>query len=339
MLTIEAAAVRQSQAKKAGGSSGSVAYCGTHLGMDVTRDRCAGALLGLALGDALGAPHEGGVLERLLWRAIGRTRSGHMRWTDDTQMSLDLAESLIDRGCVDPDDVARRFAAGYRWSRGYGAGAAKMLRRVRRGMPWQEAARSVFRDGSFGNGGAMRAPVVGVFCARAPDDLVEAARVTARITHAHPLGIEGAVLIATATCRALVSADPLDVFGFAAGHAEQREFHARLDVARSWLTDGTVPAAAEVGTRLGRGVAAAESCVTALYLGAAFLARPFVELLAFVASCGGDADTIGAMAGAIWGAANGASRLPGEHLESLEQRDRLAQVAAALHERITRGGG
>jgi ADP-ribosylglycohydrolase len=55
----------------------------------------------LALGDALGAAHEGGLLERLLWRVIGTTREGRIRWTDDTQMSLDVAESLIAKGDLD----------------------------------------------------------------------------------------------------------------------------------------------------------------------------------------------------------------------------------------------
>jgi poly(ADP-ribose) glycohydrolase ARH3 len=78
-----------------------------------------GALLGLALSDALGAPHEGGILERTLWRLIGRTPDGRMRWTDDTQMSLDLGESLVAHRGFHADDVARRFALGYRWDRGF----------------------------------------------------------------------------------------------------------------------------------------------------------------------------------------------------------------------------
>ncbi len=75
--------------------------------------RFRGCFLGLALGDALGAPYEGGPLERLLWRVLGATRSGAIRWTDDTQMSLDLAESLSDNGALVLDDVAKRFAS--RW--------------------------------------------------------------------------------------------------------------------------------------------------------------------------------------------------------------------------------
>ncbi len=169
----------------------------------MSRDRYEGCLLGLALGDAFGAPHEGGPLERLVWRLIGRTRAGERRFTDDTSMSLDLAESLIERGVLDLDDVARRFAASYRWSRGYGPGAAKLLKRIARGAGWREASRSVFPEGSWGNGGAMRAPVIGLAFAGQPDALIAAARDSASITHAHPLGMEGAVLLASATALAL----------------------------------------------------------------------------------------------------------------------------------------
>jgi len=74
-------------------------------------DQFQGCLLGLALGDAFGAPFEGGPVERLVWRVIGKTRQGAMRWTDDTQMSLDLAESLISHEGLEVEELARRFAA------------------------------------------------------------------------------------------------------------------------------------------------------------------------------------------------------------------------------------
>src|SRR3954467_7129877 len=66
----------------------------------MTADRFKGSLLGLALGDAMGAPFEGGLAERLLWRLIGTTRQGELRWTDDTQMAIDVAESLVVHGAV-----------------------------------------------------------------------------------------------------------------------------------------------------------------------------------------------------------------------------------------------
>lgn len=119
--------------------------------MELTLDQFAGCMLGLATGDAVGAPHEGGLLERLVWRVIGRTSDRCLRWTDDTQMALDLAESLLNHDGVCLEALAKRFASSYRWSRGYGPGAAKVLKRIRCGEPWERAARAVYAEGSYGN--------------------------------------------------------------------------------------------------------------------------------------------------------------------------------------------
>ncbi len=300
---------------------------------DMARDRFEGCLLGLALGDALGAPLEGGPLERLAWRLLGKTKTGEMRWTDDTQMSLDLAESLIAKGHLDEDDVARRFAASYRWSRGYGPGAAKLLKRIARGADWREANRSVYPDGSFGNGGAMRAPVVGLFYGERPGELQDAARRTAGITHAHPLGIEGSLLVASATAVALRSTRRQPIVEHVRSACELEPLKARLAIATGWLAHGEEPSAREVARQLGNGIAAAESCVSAVYLAERFIEDSFETLQNFVASCRGDVDTIGAMAGAVWGAANGAAALPRDRLAKLEQSDRIASVANELWRR------
>lgn len=152
-----------------------------------TLDQFRGCLLGLALGDALGAPFEGGILERLLWRLIGRTWRGEMRWTDDTQMTIDLIESFLDSGQLDPDNLAQRFAKSYCWSRGYGPNAAKVLKRIARGIDWRLANVAVYRDGSFGNGAAIPAPILGLIYADRPDELMEVASLSAAVTHAHPI--------------------------------------------------------------------------------------------------------------------------------------------------------
>jgi ADP-ribosylglycohydrolase len=297
-----------------------------------------GCLLGLALGDALGAAHEGGLLERLLWRLIGTTREGRIRWTDDTQMSLDVAESLIAKGALDLDDLALRFASNHRWSRGYGPSASRQLRRVARGMPWREANRAVHRDGSFGNGGAMRAPVVGLFYSNRREELVSAARLAASVTHAHPLGMEGAALVAAATVLALKRHPAVEILEGAALVARCGPFVTRFETARRWLRSGAEPRPADVADQLGHGTAAIESCVTAIYVATRFLDRPFLVLQEFVVACAGDVDTIGAMAGAIWGAANGSARLPADALQRLEQKERLSVIAAALHARTINEG-
>ena len=108
-------------------------------------------------------------------------------------------------------------------------------------------------------------------------------------------------------------------------------FTTRLLLARTWLTTGVTPDSAEVRKHLGNGISACESCVTAVYLSLRFLDRPLLELIDFIATLGGDADTIGAMAGAIWGAANGVAALPAAGLAQLEERDRINALAIALH--------
>lgn len=298
--------------------------------------RFQGCLLGLALGDALNAPFEGGVLERLLWRLIGRTKTGEIRWTDDTQMSLDLADSLVARGCVDPDDLATRFAASYRWSRGYGPGTAKVLRRISRGEAWQRASTAVHRDGSFGNGAAMRAPVIGLFYAERPTELDDAARRSAIVTHAHPLGVEGAVLIARATAAAARGESSAEILRAALECCQPGPMRSRLEIAGEWLASRSNVNSAEVASRLGNGIAAVDSCPTALYLALRFRDMGFIELQHMVAAIGGDADTIGAMAGAIWGAANSPGSMPSELLEKLEQRERLLALAASLCQHAAR---
>lgn len=305
--------------------------------MDSVKDRFQGCLLGLALGDALNAPFEGGVFERLLWRVIGRTKSGEMRWTDDTQMSIDVIESLVARGNVDPDDLAARFAGSYRWSRGYGPGTAKVLKRIAKGEPWQRANTAVHRDGSFGNGAAMRAPAIGLFFAERTAELDDAVRRSAIVTHAHALGIDGAVLIARATAAVARAESSAAVLQTAYDGCAPGVMRTRLAIANRWLISRANARPAEVVRELGNGIAAVDSCVTALYLALRFRDLDFIEMQEMAATLRGDTDTIGAMAGAIWGASNGILAMPSVLLERLEQRVRLLSLAETLCQRATEG--
>jgi len=90
----------------------------------------SGCFLGLAIGDSYGAAYEGGSMEKLLWRIIGTTKDGKLRYTDDTQMSIDLAQSFLYNHTVNQEHLASTFASSYQWSRGYGPSATKLLKKI-----------------------------------------------------------------------------------------------------------------------------------------------------------------------------------------------------------------
>lgn len=287
---------------------------------DTGEDRFVACLLGLALGDALGARHEGGLVARGLWALLGIGRPGVLRWTDDTAMALGLARSLATRRGLDADHLAATWARDARWSRGYGPGALAVLRRVRRGEPWATASRAVFPDGSYGNGAAMRAAPLGLWFRDDAAALDAGAALAASITHAHPLGVEGGVLMARATAAAL--AGPLDLARLRDGCREPA-FRDRLAVAADLTLD-----VAEVRRRLGSGIAATDSVPTALHLARRFDA--FEPMLEFAVALRGDVDTIAAMAGALIGARHGTAVLPKAALRRLEARADLEAAARAL---------
>ncbi|MHC4606958.1 MAG: ADP-ribosylglycohydrolase family protein, partial [Planctomycetota bacterium] len=265
--------------------------------MTDTADRFAGSLLGLALADAMGAKYEGGLLGALIWKTVGGESGGMLRWTDDTQMALGLAESLVENRGFDADHLAARWAERMEGWRGYGPGARKLLGLIKAGADWREANRSVFPDGSYGNGAAMRAAPLGLFFGRDTEELRRATETASAITHAHPLGIEGGLLIARAAALALE--DPFDPAAFLSdlrAFCRQAEYRKRLDQALAWL--GEDPSKTEVRKRLGNSVLAHESAVTAVHAFCRFRGD-FTRMVEFIIGLGGDTDTIGAMAGGI----------------------------------------
>jgi poly(ADP-ribose) glycohydrolase ARH3 len=295
-------------------------------------DRARGALLGTFAGDALGMPFEGAspaaIPERLV---MLDGRLGRGSYTDDTQMAIALAESLLERGCVDARALGRAFVDSHDPRRGYGAGTTEVLRMVRAGVHPHAAAGSLFGgEGSQGNGAAMRVAPVAVRYAGETEALAAAARDSARVTHAHPLAVDAAVVQAAAIGAALMGEAPLDA---ALAAATTAELKGRLIKASRLL--GGSPAPAEVAAALGNQPMGHESVPAAIYSAAA---HDSVEAaITFAVRCGGDADTIGAMAGAIAAARAGATAIPPRWLEALEQGpkgrshvDRLAdQLAAA----------
>lgn len=327
------------------------------------------------IGDALGAPWEGADARRIaaicaayptlpaaeqeMHRAVFglllNPQTRHAHYTDDTQMTLALAETLCEWGSAAEDDrttqfeeaLARAFAEFFDPMRGYGPGAHRVLADLRGGARWDEPAGRLFGGkGSFGNGAAMRAAPVGLyFHDRDTAVLRLVARRSSLPTHIHPLGIAGAVMQANAVaCACRWQSEPFDAGAFLAdveaglGDDEAGAAY-RAACGRIGELLPLRPSPATIADVLGDEITALESVPTALY---AFLAHPddFRAAVTFAVQVGGDADTISAMCGAISGAYLGASALPSEWLDALENgwqgRDDAQDLADRLYSAWTR---
>src|ERR687898_461920 len=293
-----------------------------------------GALLGTFVGDALGMPYEGLHLEAIPDRLeMAEARLGRGTYTDDTEMMIGLAESLLERGDVDPDHLAARFVENCDPGRGYGAGTLEVFDLWRSGVGVDEAAARVFGGrGSFGNGAAMRVAPVGVLFAADPERVRARARASARVTHAHPLGIDGAVAQA-ADVRAAVCSE--EIVGAAREAASSPEMIAALEIVAELVEER--PAPGDAVRSLGHSSAAHRSVPTAIY---AAIAHPdFESAVEFAVRCGGGTDTIGAMAGAIAGARDGAEAIPGRWLDALEDGPRGRAHVERLALELADAGG
>jgi poly(ADP-ribose) glycohydrolase ARH3 len=166
-------------------------------------DRFRGCLLGLAVGDALGGRFEAQSAEAIRARfptaqALVDYPQDEIWYTDDTQMAVGLAEALIADGEVREERLCAAFVANYVPSRGYGRGARAVLEAMEEGRDHRAVAERHFPGGSFGNGAAMRVAPVGLLFHDDTGQLASQARLSALPTHTHPLGIEGAQLLARA---------------------------------------------------------------------------------------------------------------------------------------------
>ena len=285
--------------------------------IDAQTDRARGALLGTFVGDALGMPFEGMPPSRIPERLeMLDERLGRGTYTDDTQMAIALAESLLDRGEIDEEHLSRAFLAAYDPRRGYGSGTRAVLMLIADGVPAVEAAARLFGGrGSLGNGAAMRVAPVAIRYADDHEAMLEAARRSARVTHAHPVGIDAAVVQAAAVAAAMRHGDPLMAARAAASTAGLSD---GLATAARLLAERPSPQA--VAATLGNGPVGHQSVAAAIYSAAAF--SRFEDAVTFAVRCGGDTDTIGAMAGAIAGARNGATAIPAHWRDALEDGEK-----------------
>ncbi|GAB0114800.1 ADP-ribosylglycohydrolase family protein [Acidisoma sp. C75] len=299
-------------------------------------DRAHGALLGLALGDALGMPTQ------YTAREVIRARWGILDWfepgppenpisggmpaarvTDDTDQAVILGEMLVaGEGRVEPEAFAaallaweaRMVAAGSQDLLGPSTRHALSL--VAQGKPTTETGRT-----GATNGAAMRVAPVGIAFPPEPlAGLVSAVFQSAHVTHNTTIALAGAAAVAAAVSAGVEGADVAAALSLALRAAEagaQRGFYfaggAVADRGR-WAMDlvrgkGEDEALDLVYRLVGTGVATNEAVPAALALCALAPDDPW-RVCRLAASIGGDCDTVAAIAGAIMGACHGAAAFP-----------------------------
>ena len=296
-------------------------------------DHARGILLGLACGDALGRPVEftSGPIEgdKQVTTMLGNGTHGQPAGTvtDDTDMALCIARSLADRETFDPDDIASRFLKWYHDGPfDIGLMTVDALRQLKSGTPWHEAGRQVWEHRSerqnAGNGSVMRCASLAL-AYQDSESLIHASRQSSAITHYDPRCQYGCAVL-NLTLRNLLDGHDTPLRAALA--------HVKDDAPEELVTALTgVPDAIDP-TDLSANGYVVSTLQTALYHG--LTAESTREAIITAVNMGGDADTIGAITGALAGARYGATDLPDEWQSDLRgvTTTELRQLADGLVE-------
>jgi ADP-ribosyl-[dinitrogen reductase] hydrolase len=293
-------------------------------------ERVVGSVLGLALGDALGAPFEGRRSEdipdpipalELPW-AGGPAGST----TDDTAMAMNLVRSLNERGGFDPEDLVARHLEWFRSDPpDVGILTRRVLRRVAGGEDASAAAHAVWEERgpevSAGSGSVMYCAPLGLAYAEAPDELTELAPRLSALTHYDE------------RCRTAVLAVTLAVAALARGRSAEGALTGALATVEDRGGGEELEFLVEMAG-VSRRIDGPDMgfCLFTAGVGLQSLlgTGDFETELRRVVSLGGDTDTNAAVAGALMGALVGEAALPSEWLEGLEDRETIRSEATRL---------
>ncbi|PWI10269.1 ribosylglycohydrolase [Streptomyces sp. NWU339] len=305
-------------------------------------ERAVGAVVGSAVGDALGAPFEfgpeGAFSARFSEPGIGGEMCGGGGWepgeaTDDTQMAVLVAESLLERDGLDLPDVFRRFQ---RWAAAGPKDIGLQTEAVlSSGDPWDLAAALHFQTSqrAAGNGALMRATTSAVyFACLGREATMDAARRLAALTHGDRAAWEGTAIFHELVRVALTGDDPLSAVAdtLYSVHPDHRERYATV-LASDWHPDLATEFNGAVWPCLASAVWAVRTTT-----GYEDAVRAAIDL-------GGDTDTVAAVTGGLAGAVYGITAVPTRWAETLHvplpgSEGRVLRVAdmAALTRRLCR---
>jgi ADP-ribosyl-[dinitrogen reductase] hydrolase len=272
---------------------------------EAVEDRALASFLGMAIGDALGATVEFmtrgeiaaqyGTHKSIVGGGWLRLAPGQV--TDDTEMALALGRSLTRRGGFDLRDVCDEFAA---WLKGKPVDVGATCRRGIRRYIVQGSMTGEFSEGDAGNGAAMRALPVALATFGHPAAAESWTLQQCRVTHHHPFS-DDASLTLVAMVQALLAGR---------GGAAARELAEALAARRPEFHFGRYDGHSSAY------IVDTMKTVTHFF----FATDNFHDCLVQTVNQGGDADTTGALAGMLAGAAYGLTALPPAWLCRLDRK-------------------
>lgn len=244
-------------------------------------------------------------------------------YSDDTALMLCIARSIVDKKGVAPEDIGRRFLD---WLAGgnpkdIGNITLTALQELKKGAPWQVAgklAHEKLRGQSAGNGSIMRCAPIGLLHFRNEPKLIRDSLDSSLITHWDPRACWRTVALDLAIAR-LVCGEKEGLLPYIAEKIEEPQTHkAVLDVTCLNKSD-LVPSGFVLDTL---------KCALWCFLNTDSLESAIVEAV----NLGGDADTVGAVCGALAGAYYGKEAIPQRWLESLSGRDEIEKLAMEIYQ-------
>jgi len=291
------------------------------------RNRARGALLGLAVGDALGTSLEFAARDNLPHHTEMTGRGPfHLEpgvWTDDTSMALALADSLIARKGLDPVDLMNRFTNWWRFGEYSPTGECFDIGvTTRAALQRYETTHDPFAgstdENSAGNGSLMRLAPVAMHALHEAEACREMAAQQSRTTHGAPQSVQACIHYADLIRRAILG-----------------EPKAQLLAATDWQGHPAMRSVASGASWRGQKRAAIKSSGYVIHtLEAALWAidgtDSFEDAVVLAVNLADDADTVGAVTGQLAGALYGADAIPQRWLEPLAWREKIIAMADAL---------
>jgi ADP-ribosyl-[dinitrogen reductase] hydrolase len=293
------------------------------------RDRALGCMLGLAVGDAVGAAVE--FEPRDSFPPLADMVGGGPfslppgEWTDDTTMALCLAESLLATGDVNQDDLMTRFRGWLEQGENTVPGKCFDIGRTTRAAIEKFIATGISAAGSqaassAGNGSLVRLAPLAIFCSKDAERARQLATKQSRTTHAAAACLDACKLFVSQLVDALQGADK---------EAVMRQRVMELSPVVLFISAG------EWKTKTREQIKSSGYVVHTLEaaLWSVWKTNNFRDAVLTAANLGDDADSVAAVAGQLAGALYGASAIPSDWLAKLAWRDKIEKLANALFDR------